>query len=87
MAKPTPEELDVAIKEAIRLRENGEDEHFLGKSLLNHNYRLQLLEDVLTKAKLYLHSGHSSREHTLLVKAIEKAEQAGRLPGETEGVL
>ena len=82
MGKPTAQELEAALNEAARLRESGRDEHFLGKALLNHNYRLDLLEQVLTRAKIYLRSGEGSREHTMLVKAIEKAEAAAREPGQ-----
>lgn len=82
MSKPTPDELKTAIAEAIRLREQGEDVHFLAKTLLNHNYRLPLLEDVLLKTKRYLHSGQGPVEHTELLKAIEKAERSARVLGE-----
>lgn len=74
MGKPTSEELDTALAEAARLRERGEDSHYLGKVLLNHNYRLGLYEDVLAAAKRYLHSGGGSRAHQELTRAIEKAE-------------
>ena len=85
MGKPTEQELQLALAEAARLRESGEDEHFLGKALLNHHYRLGLLEDVLARARVYLHSGHGSKEHALLLRAIDKAEKAGREPGQTGG--
>ncbi len=41
MSKPTEDELQAALTEAARLREEGEDHYFLAKSLLNLNYRLQ----------------------------------------------
>lgn len=85
MGKPTEAELGQALAEAARLRESGEDEHFLGKALLNHNYRLGLLEEVLSKAKLYLHSGHGSREHAVLLRVIDKAEKAAREAGDESG--
>lgn len=74
MGKPTAEQLEQALAQAVWLRENDVDEHFIGKSLLNHNYRLHLLEDVLAKAKYYLHSGHSAQAHRELLRAIDKAE-------------
>ena len=49
MGKPTAEQLEQALAQAAWLRENDVDEHFVGKALLNHNYRLHLLEDVLVK--------------------------------------
>ena len=76
MGKPTIEELETALKYAARLREQGEDEFYIGKSLLNLNYRIKYLEVVLNKANLYLHSGEGSIEHAELVKAIEQAEKA-----------
>ena len=76
MGKPTTEELETALKYAARLREQGEDEYYIGKSLLNLNYRIKYLEFVLNKASLYLHSGEGAVEHAELVKAIEEAEKA-----------
>jgi len=82
MSRPTEEELNTALERAVWLRENGEDKHFLGKSLLNHNYRIKHLEDVLHAAKLYLHSGMSpGMELTKLQKAIEAAEKADEWKG------
>ena len=78
MGKPTAEQLEQALAQAAWLREHDMDEYFLGKSLLNHNYRLHLLEDVLIKAKQYLHSGESAQAHRELVRAVEKAEAAGK---------
>ncbi len=82
MGRPTEEELNTALIEAARLREQGEDTFFMGKSLLNLNYRLQSLERVMEKSKRFLHSGLSARENTELKIAIEKAEKACR--GEVE---
>ena len=67
---------------ALWLHEQSQDEYFLGKSLLNHNYRLNLLEHVLHAAKLYLHSGNGAREHSDLLKAIEDAEKSESRPGD-----
>lgn len=79
MSRPTKEELETALNRAIWLRENGQDEYFLGKSLLNHNYRIEHLELVLKAVKSYLHSGMSSTQDlTELQKAIEAAERADR---------
>lgn len=84
MGKPTDEELETALTEAARLREHGLDEHFLAKSLLNMNYRMKFMDDVLAKANLYLHSGEGAHEHAQLVRAIEKAEEARTNPGDEE---
>jgi len=86
MGVPTQEELQAALQEAVRMREGGDDPYCLAKSLLNFNYRMKLLEDVMSRAKLYLRSGQSSTEHANLKKAIEKAEQAGRIPGDDQHI-
>jgi hypothetical protein len=74
MGVPTKEELDTALTEAARMREAGEDPQYLAKALLNHHYRIDVLEKVLQAAELYLHSGHGAHEHTQLMRAIEKAK-------------
>lgn len=87
MGKPTEQELNQALGEAARLRESGEDDQFVGKALLNHHYRIGLLEDVMRLAKRYLHSGHGSKEHTLLIRAIEKAERASGSAEAEDGLV
>jgi hypothetical protein len=82
MGKPTNEELKTALTHAARLREQGEDTYFLAKSLLNLNYRIKFLEDVLAKTKLYLHSGEGTHEHAKLLKSIEQAEKASLASGQ-----
>lgn len=77
MGVPTKEELDIALNEAARMREQGDDPYHLGKALLNHNYRIELLEKVLQAAELYLHSGQGSHEHSQLLRAIEAAKKSG----------
>jgi hypothetical protein len=76
MGKPTNQQRETALTEAKRLRESGEDAHFLGKTLLNCHYQNQFLLDVLHAAEHYLHSGMAESEHTRLLRAIDKARQA-----------
>lgn len=76
MGVPSKEELDSALKEAARMREQGEDPHHLAKTLLNHNYRIETLEKVLHAAELFMHSGQAGHEHSQLVRAIEAAKKA-----------
>ena len=71
MGVPSKEELDTALKEAIRMREQGDDPHHLAKAFLNHNYRIEVLEKVLHAAELYMHSGQGGQEHSQLVRAID----------------
>lgn len=75
MGTPTSNELQTALAEAKRLREAGEDTHFVAKALLNCHYRMSFLLDVLHAAEAYLHSGLAAQEHTRLQLAIEKARQ------------
>ena len=73
MGKPTDQELKTALTEAVRLRESGEDTHFLGKALLNCHYQNSFLLEVLHAAQHYFHSGMAEAEHTRLLRAIDKA--------------
>ena len=73
MGKPTESELEHALETAKSLREHGKDGDFLGKSLLNHHYRIGYLLQVLHAAEHYLHSGQAEHEHSVLVRAIDKA--------------
>ena len=77
MGVPTEEELQTALQEAARMREQGEDPQHIAKVLLNHNYRIKQLEKVMHAAELYFRSGNASQEHTNLVRAIEAAKYAG----------
>ena len=77
MSKPTKQELTMALDQAKYLRESGQDTHCLGKSLMNCNYQMAYLIDVLDAAEMYLNSGMSQTEHTKLLKAIEKAREVG----------
>jgi hypothetical protein len=81
MGRPTEAELETALARAARMRERDEDEYFLAKSLLSHNYRLHMLQKVLEAAKHYLHSGLAPHEHAELVKAIAAAEKAANPAG------
>lgn len=76
MGVPTQDELNKALEEAARMREQGDDPHHLAKSLLNQHYQLEKLEKVLQAAELYMHSGHAGTEHAALVRAIATAKKA-----------
>lgn len=75
MGKPTEQQLETALTEAKRLREAGEDVHYLAKALLNCQYQHACLLDVLHAAERYLHSGLAEQEHTRLLRAIDKARE------------
>lgn len=76
MGRPTPEQTEEALAEAARMREHGEDPHFVAKALLNLNFRYGYLERVLAAARRFLHSGMASHEHAVLLHAIDKALEA-----------
>ena len=76
MGMPSKEELEVALAEAARMREAGEDPKFLAKALLNANYQVEQLSHVLAAVELYFHSGMAVAEHQKLRKAVEKAKLA-----------
>lgn len=84
MGVPTQEELEHALEEAGRMREQGDDPHHLAKSLLNQHYQVEKLEKVLRAAELYMHSGHAGTEHAKLTRAIEAAKKAQSDTGDHE---
>lgn len=76
MSKPSDEELKIALRRAVIMKEQSQDPDFLAKSLLNHHYRLGFLLDVLFAADRYLNHGMADHEHTRLLSLIEKAKDA-----------
>ncbi len=76
MSMPTKEELEIALVEAARMREAGEDPKFIAKALLNANYQVAQLNHVLAAVELYFHSGMAVTEHQKLKKAVESAKLA-----------
>ena len=81
MGKPTKEELAVALAEAARMREQGEDGHHVAKALLNHDYRLKLHEQLYLAVEHYLRSGQGDTEHGKLMKILDKIRSEERHPG------
>lgn len=81
MGTPTAEELKTALDEAGRMREQGEDPHFLAKCLLNHHFRLRHLEKVHEGIIGYMRSGMDDGAHQRLVKILEDYRTAMEHPG------
>lgn len=81
MGTPTAEELKIALDEAGRMREQGEDPFFIAKSLLNHNFRLRHLEKVHEGIIGYVRSGMDDTAHQRLVKILEEYRTAIEHPG------
>ena len=84
MGKPSENELAAALNEAKRMREQDDDPHFVAKVLLNLNYMHGCLMEVLHAAENYVNSGMAEQEHTLLLKAIDKARNADDRGGHRE---
>ncbi len=76
MSMPTEEELRTALAEAGRMREQGDDPHFIAKSLLNLNYQNGHLMEVLRLTDRFLRTGMTVVEHQKLKKAIENTRRA-----------
>lgn len=74
--KPTRDQLHVAIAEAERMREAGEDPNHLASSLLYLNHRRAMLEKVYEAAERYVKFGMDEGEHKTLLKALDEARQA-----------
>ena len=76
MAMPTEEELKMALAEAGRMREQGQDPYFVAKALLNLNYQNEHLMQVLQAVEHFMRSGMAVSEHQKLRKALEQAHRA-----------
>lgn len=76
MGVPHKDELEAALKEARRMREQREDPHHIAKALLNFHYRYGLMEKVVSAARHFMHSGLGPHQHAVLVRAIEAVEKA-----------
>ena len=76
MGKPTEQELSRALAVAKYMRESGQDPYWLAKALLNLNYRMSNLEQVMCAAEAYLRSGLAEREPGQRVRAIEAVKRA-----------
>jgi 3-hydroxyisobutyrate dehydrogenase-like beta-hydroxyacid dehydrogenase len=84
MGKPTPQELEEALAEAVRMREHGEDPHHVAKALLNLNYRMKHLEQVAECADRYVHFGLAEHDHAALLRAIEAYKRVDAITEGTE---
>lgn len=81
MVKPSKADVELALSEARRMRESGEDDFFLARSLLNHHHRLHLLEDVYHAASAYVHGGEAPQLHARLIKVLDAYRNYDSAPG------
>lgn len=74
----SPEQIDAALAAAEQMRARDQDPELVGHALLQLHARNRALEEVLQRAKHFLHSGQASHEHSLLTRAIEQADRNQR---------
>ena len=72
MGIPTDSELKMALAEAGRMRESGEDPHHVAKALLNQHYQLGHLEHLYDALQHYIHSGQTETAHSNLLVSMER---------------
>lgn len=75
MGKPTDDELKVALAKCAELREKGQDEFFLAKSLFSLDYRHRKAVQLIDNLKRYFHSGTDALAHGKLTKELEEFEK------------
>ena len=73
---PSDTALQLALEQAVRLRESGQDSHYLGKAMLNLNYLFHYQEKVWQAVEHYFHAGRAVTEHERLQQAFEQARKA-----------
>ena len=69
--KPSEANMAAALAEAQRMREEGEDYHYLAKTLIYLNKRNQSLEKILKHLEYFLQFGMPAEEHARLLKLVE----------------
>lgn len=72
------DELTSALAHAEHLREQDQDTHFIGRTVLNFSQLVKLLESVEKAAERYLHTGLSERELHILEAAMKKYRSVDR---------
>lgn len=84
MRIPTDKEMQEALEEAERIREQGDTSH-MARALLYLHRRNGFLEKVLHVAERYIRFGQEEHEHAELVRAIDKARNQEQHDSEAEG--
>lgn len=72
--KPTEEEHAAAFAAADKLREEGDPDH-VHKVLAYLQYRVEILENLTEHAVRYVKFGLDEREHSKLIKAVERLRE------------
>lgn len=73
MSKPSKAQLEIALAAAEQLRNQDQDDQYLGRVLLYLQRRDEVLERLLEAVEHYLNSGHGLHEHGRLIKAVDAA--------------
>lgn len=84
--KPTEQELEAAFAAAETMREAGDPDH-VHKVLAYLQYRTEILENLAEHAMRYVKFGLDEREHSKLIKAVDRLrefnlKQSGEEPEE-----
>ncbi|MDX1593860.1 MAG: hypothetical protein R3298_06400 [Gammaproteobacteria bacterium] len=84
--KPTEEEHAAAFAALEKIREAGDPDH-IAKTMAYLQYRVEILENLAVHAVRYVHFGLDEREHSRLIKAVDRlrefnAKQSGEEPEE-----
>jgi hypothetical protein len=78
-------ELKIALDEAVRMREQGEDPLFLAKSLTYLQQRNSELENVFQHLEKYLQFGFPVEEHAALVRLVAGIREKNEDIDDTKG--
>ena len=84
--KPTEEEHRAAFAKIEEIREAGDPDH-VAKTMAYLQYRVEILENLVTHAKRYVQFGLDEHEHSMMIKAVDRlrefdAKQSGEEPEE-----
>jgi len=84
--KPSDEEHKAAFAMIEEIREAGDPDH-VAKTMAYLQYRVEILENLATHAKRYVQFGLDEREHSMMIKAVDRlrefdSKQSGEEPEE-----
>ena len=74
MTRPTDDEMEIALQEARRMRDEGYDGSFMARSLLYLSAKDALAEKVVKQVRMFLKFGMSTEDLSHLRKAVEAWE-------------
>ena len=72
--KPSEEEHTAAFSAIAKLRDEGDPDH-VAKTMAYLQYRVEILENLVTHAKRYVKFGMDEHEHSLMIKAVDRLRE------------